>query len=99
MPDVLVRDVPIEAVAELDRRASKLGLSRSESLRREWVSRVEGSFHQQTSMENHRPIRSTIDMVYPKETLLTFFDHTADDAEFELPPRDGTIGRIPTFDH
>jgi plasmid stability protein len=32
--DVLVRDVPEEVVAALDARASRLGLSRSEYLRR-----------------------------------------------------------------
>ena len=32
------------------------------------------------------------------ETLLEFFDRTADDVEFEIPPRDQSIGRIPTFD-
>ena len=32
--DVLVRDVPEDVVAALDRRASRLGLSRSEYLRR-----------------------------------------------------------------
>ena len=34
MTDVLVRDVPEEVVAALDARASHLGLSRSEFLRR-----------------------------------------------------------------
>ena len=34
MKDVLVRDVPEEVVAALDARASRLGLSRSEYLRR-----------------------------------------------------------------
>ena len=34
MTDVLVRDVPDDAVAALDARASRLGLSRSEYLRR-----------------------------------------------------------------
>lgn len=34
MTDVLVRDVPEEVVAALDARASRLGLSRSEYLRR-----------------------------------------------------------------
>ncbi len=34
MTDVLVRDVPDEVVAALDARAARLGLSRSEYLRR-----------------------------------------------------------------
>jgi plasmid stability protein len=34
MTDVLVRDVPDDVVASLDARASRLGLSRSEFLRR-----------------------------------------------------------------
>jgi plasmid stability protein len=34
MTDVLVRDVPDDVVAALDERAAKLGLSRSEFLRR-----------------------------------------------------------------
>jgi plasmid stability protein len=34
MTDVLVRDVPDDVVAALDARAAKLGLSRSEFLRR-----------------------------------------------------------------
>jgi len=34
MTDVLVRDVPEEVIAALDARASRLGLSRSEYLRR-----------------------------------------------------------------
>ena len=34
MTDILVRDVPEEVIAALDSRASRLGLSRSEYLRR-----------------------------------------------------------------
>jgi plasmid stability protein len=34
MTDVLVRDVPEDVIAALDSRASRLGLSRSEYLRR-----------------------------------------------------------------
>lgn len=34
MPDVLVRDVPEDVLAALDARAARLGLSRSEYLRR-----------------------------------------------------------------
>lgn len=34
MPDILIRDVPDEAIAALDAHAQRLGLSRSEYLRR-----------------------------------------------------------------
>lgn len=37
MPDILIRDVPAEVVAALDANASRLGLSRSEYLRRRLV--------------------------------------------------------------
>lgn len=36
MSDILIRDVPESTVAEIDRRASDLGLSRNEYLRR-WL--------------------------------------------------------------
>ncbi len=35
MPDVLVRDVPLEVVSALDATAKRLGLSRADYLRRE----------------------------------------------------------------
>ena len=38
MADILIRDVPDDVVAALDERASKLGLSRSEFLRRQLAS-------------------------------------------------------------
>lgn len=34
MPDVLIRDVPAEDLARIDARAARLGLSRTEYLRR-----------------------------------------------------------------
>lgn len=34
MPDILIRDVPIEVVAALDAAAARQGMSRSEYLRR-----------------------------------------------------------------
>lgn len=40
MTDVLVRDVPENVVAALDARASRLGLSRSEYLRRRLAQEV-----------------------------------------------------------
>jgi hypothetical protein len=36
MSDILIRDVPESTVAEIDRRASDLGVSRNEYLRR-WI--------------------------------------------------------------
>jgi len=41
--DVLVRDVPDDVVAALDARASRLGLSRSEYLRRRLAQEAVGS--------------------------------------------------------
>jgi hypothetical protein len=38
MSDILIRDVPEATVAEIDRRASDLGISRNEYLRR-WLDR------------------------------------------------------------
>lgn len=40
MTDVLLRDVPEEVVAALDARAARLGLSRSEYLRRRLAQEV-----------------------------------------------------------
>lgn len=37
MPDLLIRDVPDEVIAALDARAKRLGVSRTEYLRREMV--------------------------------------------------------------
>lgn len=34
MPDILIRDVPAEIVAAIDAKAARLGLSRSEYVRR-----------------------------------------------------------------
>ena len=35
MPDVLIRDVPVDDLVRLDARAARLGLSRNEYLRRQ----------------------------------------------------------------
>ncbi len=43
MTDVLVRDVPEHVVAALDARASRLGLSRSEYLRRRLAQEASNS--------------------------------------------------------
>lgn len=36
MTDILIRDVPDDVAASLDARAARLGLSRSEYVRRQW---------------------------------------------------------------
>ncbi|MBA2641218.1 MAG: antitoxin [Nocardioidaceae bacterium] len=43
MTDVLVRDVPEEVITALDARASRLGLSRSEYLRRRLAQEARSS--------------------------------------------------------
>ena len=43
MSDVLIRDVPDEVLAVIDRRAAGLGLSRSEYLRRQLSQEAERS--------------------------------------------------------
>jgi hypothetical protein len=37
LPDILIRDVPVEVLAAVDARAAQMGLSRSEYLRRRLV--------------------------------------------------------------
>jgi plasmid stability protein len=37
MTDILIRDVPDDVAAALDARAARLGLSRSEYVRRQWA--------------------------------------------------------------
>lgn len=49
MTDILVRDVPDEVVAALDARASRLGLSRSEYLRRRLAQEAVASPEQVTA--------------------------------------------------
>jgi len=39
MSDILIRDLPESTVAEIDRRASDLGISRNEYLRR-WIDQA-----------------------------------------------------------
>jgi hypothetical protein len=40
MTDILVRDVPEQVIASIDARASRLGISRSEYIRRRWLQDV-----------------------------------------------------------
>lgn len=43
MPDLLIRDVPEEVVAAIDARAKRLGLSRTEYLRRQLMQAATSS--------------------------------------------------------
>lgn len=49
MKDILIRDVPAEVVAALDARATRLGLSRTEYLRRRLVEDASGQVEVTTS--------------------------------------------------
>lgn len=51
MTDILIREVPEEVTAALDARASRLGLSRSEYLRRRLAQEVMGDGQQVTTMD------------------------------------------------
>jgi plasmid stability protein len=37
MADILIRDVPDQVIASIDARAARLGISRSEYIRRQWI--------------------------------------------------------------
>lgn len=64
MTDVLVRDVPDDVVAALDARASRLGLSRSQYLRRRLA---------QDAASSPQPV-STDDLVAFAETFADLAD-------------------------
>lgn len=49
MKDILIRDVPSEVIAALDARATRLGLSRTEYLRRRLVEDTSGQAEATTS--------------------------------------------------
>ncbi len=51
MTDVLIREVPEEVITALDARASRLGLSRSEYLRRRLAQEVMGEAQQVTATD------------------------------------------------
>ncbi len=51
MTDVLIREVPEEVITALDARASRLGLSRSEYLRRRLAQEVMGEAQQVTAAD------------------------------------------------
>lgn len=58
MTDVLIRDVPEDALAAIEARARRLGLSRSEYLRREIVRSATGSA-QPVTLESLRRFSET----------------------------------------
>lgn len=37
MANILIRDVPDDVIASIDGRAARLGISRSEYIRRQWI--------------------------------------------------------------
>lgn len=53
MPDILIRDVPADVLAVIDANAERMGLSRSEYLRRQ-LAQVPSQQRQQVTMEDLR---------------------------------------------
>jgi hypothetical protein len=53
MPDVLIRDVPDDVVSAIDAKAKRLGLSRTEYLRRQML-RVASTSDEPVSVESLR---------------------------------------------
>ena len=64
MSDILIRDVPESTVAEIDRRASDLGVSRNEYLRR-WLDREIRVTQQVTPEDLRRVGRLARDLANP----------------------------------
>ena len=64
MSDILIRDVPEVTVAEIDRRARDLGISRSEFLRR-WLAREIYVAQPVTAQDWDRFRRLTSDLADP----------------------------------
>lgn len=58
MPDLLIRDVPEDVVAALDARAKRLGLSRTEYLRRE-MARSASTTEESVTVETLRRFSET----------------------------------------
>lgn len=58
MTDLLIRDVPDEVVAALEARAKRLGLSRTEYLRRQ-MARVAAGSDEPVTIESLRAFAST----------------------------------------
>ncbi len=65
MPDVLVRDIPEEVVAALDARASRLGLSRTEYLRRRLAQEAATTAEPVTVADLHQFSRTFADLTEP----------------------------------
>ena len=66
MTDVLVRDVPDDVVAALDARAARLGLSRSEYLRRRLAQEVAPTSQPVTVADLDRFAETFIDLNDPE---------------------------------
>jgi len=64
MSDILIRDVPESTVAEIDRRASDLGVSRSEYLRR-WIDQEMRAPQQDTYEDLRRVGQLARDLANP----------------------------------
>ncbi len=64
MSDILIRDVPESTVAEIDRRASDLGISRNEYLRR-WIDQEMRTPRPVTSEDLRRVGRLARDLANP----------------------------------
>jgi hypothetical protein len=64
MPDILLRDVPEATVAEIDRRASDLGVSRNEYLRR-WLDNEMRAAQRVTPEDLRRVGRLASDLADP----------------------------------
>jgi hypothetical protein len=64
MSDILIRDVPESTVAEIDRRAGDLGISRNEYLRR-WLDTVMRPAQQVTPEDFRRFGRLARDLADP----------------------------------
>ena len=64
MSDILIRDVPESTVAEIDQRASDLGISRNEYLRR-WIDQEMRASQPVTSEDLRRVGRLARDLANP----------------------------------
>ena len=64
MSDILIRDVPEATVAEIDRRASDLGVSRNEYLRR-WLDQEMRAAQRVTPEDLRRVGRLASDLADP----------------------------------
>jgi hypothetical protein len=65
MSDILIRDVPEATVREIDRRASDLGISRNEYLRR-WLDHGIRPAHKVTADDLRRFSRLASDLTDPE---------------------------------